>query len=509
MDRRTFLKLLAATPLLAACGGAAPAPASGSAAAKSTGGTLTVAQTGDPGFTAINSVGIDTYNVSQHIFDSLFRFDANAQPAPGLAESWSTSADGLTWTFKLRKGVKFHNGEDFTSEAIKYSIAKLQDDKSTRRVYLTAIKEVRTPDDLTAEIVTARPAPSLPIYIAQIIDIYPPKYMAQVGDEEFNKKPIGTGLYKFVDWQRDQQIALEANKSYFGGPPAYDKLVFRFIPEPSTRVAELLAGNVQVINFPPIQQLDQIASSGQATAPNSKGTQIYHVILRTDRKPFDDKRVRQALNYAVDVDAIVKQLYAGRATRLAGPIPPHAVGYDPDLKPYTFDIAKAKQLLADAGYANGLSFKLDIGVPSQAEGKQLADALGGFWKQAGINADLTAMDYATFVTNQNAKKMNDAGLTVWSGPTFDADVILGPRIFSKAPASYYNNPQMDQLINDGGGTLDKAKRLDAYKKAGQLFQDDAGWVFLFVPFYNFGVSNKVSWPPRADGNLYMNDARPK
>ncbi|HEX6512248.1 MAG TPA: ABC transporter substrate-binding protein [Chloroflexota bacterium] len=508
MTRREFLKVSAIGLVLASCGGTLPAPAGGSVAA-TTGGTLTVAQTGDPGFMAINSVGIDTYNVSQHIFDSLFRYDASAQLVPGLAESWSTSDDGLTWTFKLRKGVKFHNGEDFTSEAIKYSIAKLQDEKSTRRVYLTAVKEVRTPDDLTAQIVTTKPAPSLPIYIAQIVDIYPPKYMAQVGDDEFNKKPVGTGLYKFVDWQRDQQVTLEANKSYFGGAPAYDRLVFRIVPEPSTRVAELLAGNVQVINFPPVQQLDQIASSGSAAAPSSKGTQIYHVILRTDRKPFDDKRVRQALNYAVDVEAIMKQLYAGRATRLAGPIPPHAFGYDPDLKPYAFDIAKAKQLLADAGYSGGLSFKMDLGIPSQAEGKQLADALSGFWKQAGINAELAPMDYATFVQNQSAKKLDDAGLTVWSGPTFDADVILGPRIFSKAPASYYNNPQMDQLINDGGGTLDKNKRLDTYKKAGQLFQDDAGWVFLFVPFYNFGVSNKVSWTPRADGNLYMNDARPK
>jgi len=245
---------------------AAPATATPATAKPAGDGTLTVAQTGDPGFLAINSVGIDTYNVSQHIFDSLFRFDANAQPVPGLAESWSTSADGLTWSFKLRRGVKFHNGEDFTSEPVKYSIAKRQEDKSPRRVFLTAVKEVRTPDELTAEIVTTRPAPSLPIYIAQIIDIYPPKYMAQAGDDEFNKKPVGTGLYKFVDWQRDQQVTLEASKSYFGGAPAYDKLVMRFIPEPSTRVAELLAGNVQVINFPPIQQLDQIASSGQASA---------------------------------------------------------------------------------------------------------------------------------------------------------------------------------------------------------------------------------------------------
>src|SRR5262245_44962279 len=126
-----------------------PAPA-----AARTGGTLTVAQAGDPAMLAINAAGIDTYNVTHHIFDSLFRFDGNARPVPGLAESWSTSPDGLVWTFKLRRGVKFHNGEDFTSEAIRYSIEKLKDPQASRRVFLTAVTEVRTPDDYTVELVT-------------------------------------------------------------------------------------------------------------------------------------------------------------------------------------------------------------------------------------------------------------------------------------------------------------------------------------------------------------------
>jgi peptide/nickel transport system substrate-binding protein len=488
---------------------AAPVSPAAQAAAARTGGTLTVAQPSDPAMLAINAAGIETYNVTHHIFDSLFRFDGNAKPVPGLAESWSTSPDGLVWTFKLRRGVKFHNGEDFTSEAIRYSIEKLKDPQASRRVFLTAVTEVRTPDDYTVEIVTNRPAPSLPIYIAQIVDIYPPKYMEQVGNEEFNRRPVGTGPYKFGEWVRDQRVVLEANESYWGGRPAYDRLVFRFIPEPSTRVAELLAGNVDVISYPPIQQISQIESSGTATAPSSKGTQIYHVLLRTDRKPLDDKRVRQALNYAVDVEAIIRQLYAGRGTRIAGPIPQHAVGYDPDLKPYAFDPDRAKQLLAEAGYASGLSFKLDIGTPSQAEGKQLGEAIAGFWRRVGVEAEPVPMEYATYVQTQNNKQLDDAALTVWSGPTFDADVIYGPRIFSRVPASYYSNPELDQLITDAGGTLDEAKRKELYKQANQLFADEAGWVFLFVPFYNFGVANKVNWTPRADGNLYMIDARPK
>src|SRR5262249_49935978 len=178
---------------------AAPAPA-----AARTGGTLTLAQPSDPPMLAINAPGIETYNVTHHIFDSLFPFDRNAQPVPGLPESPSTSPDGLVWTFKLRRGVKFHNGEDFTPEAIRYSIEKLKDPQASRRVFLTAVTEVRTPDDYTVEIVTNRPAPSLPIYIAQIIDIYPPKYMEQVGNEEFNRRPVGTGPYNIAEWRADQ-----------------------------------------------------------------------------------------------------------------------------------------------------------------------------------------------------------------------------------------------------------------------------------------------------------------
>src|SRR5262249_4028558 len=155
------------------------------------------------------------------------------------------------------------------------------------------------------------------------------------------------------------------------------------------------------------------------------------------------------------------------------------------------------------------SIKLDIGLPSQAEGRQLAEAIAGFWRRVGVEAELVPLEFAAFVQQQNNKQLDDAGLTAWSGPTFDADVIYGPRIFSRAPASYYNSPELDQLIADGGATLDTARRREIYKQANQLFQDDAGWVFLFVPFYNFGVSNKVDWTPRADGNLYMIDAKPK
>src|SRR5579872_1976741 len=231
-------------PPNAAAGAPAPtaAPTPAAAAAKS-GGTLTIAQVNDPGYLVLNAIGTDTYNATHHIFDSLLRYDENGKFVPGLAESWSTSADGLTWTFKLRQGVKFHNGEDFTADAIRFSLQKLQDPQVTRRIFLNSIKDIQTPDDFTVQLVTAQPTPTLPLYLAYVFDAYPPKTYDQMGADAFAKAPVGTGAYKFVDWQRDQSLTLQANDTFWGGRPTFDKLVMRFIPEPSTRVAELLAGD--------------------------------------------------------------------------------------------------------------------------------------------------------------------------------------------------------------------------------------------------------------------------
>jgi len=263
---------------------------------------------------------------------------------------------------------------------------------------------------------------------------------------------------------------------------------------------------VDIINLVPIQQIPQIESSGLATVPSSKGTSQVFVNLRTDMPPLDDTRVRQAMNYAVDVDSIIKDLYAGRATRLASAVGPQAFGFDASIQPYTYDVDKAKQLLADAGLSSGVSIKFDT---AGSETKQLAESLVGYWQKAGINAEIANMDAAAYVQNVQSRKLDNAGLDMWSGPTFDADAVLAPRIFSKAPSSYFNNPQMDQLILQAGSTLDDAKRTNLYQQALRLFHDEAGWVFLFVPYYSFGVSNKVSWTPYTDGSMIMLNAAPK
>jgi peptide/nickel transport system substrate-binding protein len=169
-------------------------------------------------------------------------------------------------------------------------------------------------------------------------------------------------------------------------------------------------------------------------------------------------------------------------------------------------VDKAKQLLADTGHNSGMSIKFDT---AGSDSKQLAETLVGYWQKVGINAEIVNMEAAAYVQTAQSKKLDNAGLDNWAGPTFDADAVLAPRIFSKAPTSYFSNPQMDQLILQAGSTLDEGKRKDLYKQALQLFHDEAGWVFLFVPFYNFGVSNKLTWTPFTDGSMIMLDAVPK
>jgi peptide/nickel transport system substrate-binding protein len=460
----------------------------------------------DPAITNARASSI----IVENMFDSLLWRDPKTNALiPHLAESYKVSDDGLIWTVKLRKDVKFWNGDPLTSADVKFSIGRIQDPamKSQYRPHLVDIKQVNTPDPYTVEIVMAKPNPILPAYFVQTIKIVPMKYIQQVGNDQFARKPVGSGPFKFVEWVKDDHLTLAANKDFFLGAPKIETLVFRPIPEASTRLAELLSGNVDVITNVPPQMIAQI-NANPATATGSVGTsrQVF-VTLRTEVKPLDDVRVRQAINYAVDIDAIIKNVLGGNGTRVAAAVPFHTFGVDPTLKPYPYDPQKAKALLTEAGYGNGFTIDLDSPSGRYLKDKEVAQAIAGYLAKVGIKVNVIVKEWGLYSDQVDKRLASPMFLIGWGGGgTFEADTTLNTQLRSTDYHSFYYNKELDKLLDIARTTFNTQKRLDAYKQAQAIIYRDAPWLFLWVETATWGMNKRVDWKPRPDEAIWGFDA---
>ena len=507
---RTLGLVLVGAFLVSAC---VPADLAVAAAPQASLGKVVLAtgvdtNTMDPAVTNARASSI----IVENMFDSLLWRDPKTNALiPHLAESYKVSDDGLLWTLKLRQDVKFWNGDPFTSADVKFSIVRIQDPnlKSQYRPHIADIKQINTPDPYTVELVMAKPNPILPAYFVQTIKIVPMKYTQQVGNDQFARKPMGSGPFKFVEWVKDDHLTLAANKDYFLGPPKIDTLIFRPIPEASTRLAELLSGTVDVITNVPPQMIAQINTSpNTATASVGTSRQIY-VGLRTEVKPLDDVRVRQAINYAVDIDAIIKNVLGGNATRVPAAVPFHTFGHDPTLKPYPYDPQKAKTLLTEAGYPNGFTIDFDSPNGRYLKDKEVAQVIAGYLAKVGIKANVNVKEWGLYSTQVDKRIASPMFLLGWGGGgTFEADTTLNTQLRSTDYHSFYYNTELDKFLDIARTTFDTKKRLEAYKQAQAIIYRDAPWLFLWVETATWGMNKRIDWKPRPDEALWGFDAAP-
>src|SRR5690242_3958973 len=286
-----------------------------------------------------------------HIYDALVAYEGPSMKLTGkLAESWRL-VDDSTWEFKLRQGVRFHNGDPFTADDVAYSFGLYRDEKAARRINLESVTGWEVVDPYTIRLRTAGPSPGLLANLASLT-IMPQAAREKAGADAFGEHPIGTGPYRFVEFVRGQRLVLEANPDYWRGKPTPPRLVMRPITDPATRAAELEAGSAQIVASPALAQLKELQGGGAEVLP-LKGGRLIMLPFNTTTAPFDDVRVRQAANYAVDRQAILTSIMEGYGELLHGPFASAWQGYDPTLQPYAYDPAKARQLLAEAGYPNG------------------------------------------------------------------------------------------------------------------------------------------------------------
>lgn len=452
----------------------------------------------DPGFLTENAQVVD------NIFDTLVKRDENEQLIPGLATSWS-QVDENTWEFKLRENVKFTNGEDFNADAVKYSIDRVlnPDNNAPTSGYISTIQEVQAVDKYTVHVITKNPDPLIPTRFNRYpTEIVPPLYVEEVGQEQFAQKPIGTGPYKFVEWNKGSSVVLEANADYWNGEPEVKKITFRSIPEASTRVSALLNGEVDLITAVSPEDREKIEGSSNArlSSVERAGNTVY-VGFKTDVEPFNNVKVRQALNYAIDTKSIVDNVLRGAAVQTESLIGPKDFGYAGESETYGYDPEKAKQLLTEAGYPDGFSATLDT-VNWYIKNTDVAQVIAEQLKAVGVDIKVNNVESSVYRTLVPSGEQNSMYVLGWSSTnTLDADAAIYAILHSGESYSTYSNPEVDAKLEEARGTTDEDRRTTLYKEIQDIVLEDAPRIFLYQENQYYGVSKKLDWEGRIDGSI--------
>ena len=464
------------------------------------GGTLIFGRGGD-------SVGLDpaheedgeSFKVCENIYDRLVQYkDESTEIEPALAESWESSEDGLTWRFNLRKGVKFHDGTPFNAEAVLFSLNRQHDSNHpfhnvggsyTYWSYTglaEIVEKIIAPDAYTVQITLKRPyAPFIYTIAMTPFSIVSPTAL-QKWKADFRNHPVGTGPFKFVRWDREDKVVLEANKDYWEGRPPLDRIILRSIPDNSVRLIELQNGSIHAMEFPNPDDLPQIRADDQLRIIEQPGMNVGYLAMNLDKKPFDNLKVRLAVNHAINKHQIITQLYQGMGIPAKNPIPPTMWSYDDSIEEYTYDPAKAKALLTEAGYPDGFEttlWALPVPRPYIPDGSALAAAIQSDLRRVGIKAKIVTFDWGTYL-EKTKNGEHDTAMLGWSADLGDPDnffYYLLSKEAAKKPAgniAFYRSDEMQEVLVEAQSTTNQAKRIELYKRAQGLFHRDSPWVPL-------------------------------
>ncbi|MDI3269795.1 MAG: ABC transporter substrate-binding protein [Bacillota bacterium] len=445
--------------------------------------------------------------VTMNLFDTLVHVDPAAKEIrAGLAESWEISPDGLTYTFHLREGAKFHNGREIHAQDIAYTFQRLVDPKSAspfanrlegvvgygafRQGEAAGLAGVETPDDYTVVLRLEKPKPGLLYDLGNpATGIVPREEVERLGDD-FGQQPVGSGPFQFVSWKKDDQIVLKAFPDYWGGRPYLDQVVFRIMKEEATRDAEFQAGNLDVMVIGEAQykrySQDPTCKPNMIEVPELF-TRALH--LNTTKPPLDNVKVRQAINYAVDKPLVIEKVLSNKAYVAVGPIPSSSPAFNPDLKGYGYDPEKARQLLKEAGLEDGF----DLEVIAYNYWASSVEGLMGYLQEVGIRVKLVQMD-STTVFDRTASGDFQAAFNSYGGnldPVMTMYRIFHSSNFGRAGnTTHYHNPQVDALLEEALYEMDEARRIQLVQEAEKIVVEEAPWFFFN---YNKAVMMHQPW----------------
>jgi peptide/nickel transport system substrate-binding protein len=462
------------------------------------GGQIVVGLEAEP--TSLDAHQISDYNSSRaamEIYDQLVHFkDESTEIEPDLAEKWDVSDDGLVYTFYLKKDINFHDGTPFNADAVKFSVDRQIDPKHPYHdtgQYAYAdftfgmVSKVEVIDENTVKFtLKERFAPFLSNMAMHAASIVSPEAVKKYG-ADFTKHPVGTGPFKFVSWNPGVEIVLGKNDKYFKEVPKVDKLIFKPITDAQTRLAELESGNIDmIVNVPP-DDLSRLRDDKGYQVIEQAGMHVWWTAFNTQKAPFNNVKVRQAANYAINKESIVKDILQGTGELANSPLPSTVWGHNASLKNYEYNPEKAKKLLEEAGYKNGL--KVTYWVPESGSGMQqpqaMAAAIQSDLAKVGIEVKIQTIEWGAYldkVFTTADKNDMDMHQMSWIGDNGDPDnflyILLSGEQWPTAGFNdaYYKNEQVDKLLSDARVIEDKGERTKMYEEAQKLIMEDAPWV---------------------------------
>ena len=455
-----------------------------------------------------NDTQVTSQSLFHNVFDPLVRVDWNnpTKPLPALAISWEYVSD-TTVVFHLRQGVKWHDGRDFTSEDVKFTFDRVLDKDNPTKISVwiaPIVKRVDIIDRYTIKLETYRPYAPL-FGRLEVLKIIPKQTFLEMGPEAFGQKPVGTGAYVFDEWKKGEYIRLVANESWWGWTHREkrpDVVIRKSIPEEFTRYAMLETGEADIVGMIPPERIPTIEASGRlriATTPSTRG---FFVGMNTWKPPFDDVRVRQAMNYAIDKQLIVDTILLGQATVHPGVCSLSDAGYCPVCMMYEYNPDKARQLLAEAGYPNGFEVTLWSPRGKYIKDLETAEAIAGQLEEIGVKVNVYAPAWPEYWDNFLAGNMEMYFLS-YGGSFPDCDDRIGGHLDGARRGIYYNSPYSDALIKLEQETLDPEKRALIWGALGQYFVQQAPWIFLWDLNLIYGLSDKIkAWEPVPVEHIY-------
>ena len=496
------------------------------------GGTLVYGRGADSvSLDPINVTDGESIRVTHNIYETLLEYDHNLELQPKLATDYNSSEDGLTWTFQLREGVKFHDGTDFNADAVVFNFERWMDPENPYHEgdfpyypFLYGgfkgdenhlIESVTATGEHELEIVLKRKtAPFLSYLAISMFGIASPAAIEQYG-AGIGENPVGTGPFKFDEWNRNNTITLSKNEEYWmDGKPYLDQVIYQVIPENSARLNALQTGEIDIV--------DGMNASDTTIVEDTEGIELLkrpsfnigYMAFNMEKEPFDDPLVRQAINMAIDKEEIVEAFYNGLADPATSPLPPSLWSHDESLEKYDYNVEEAKKLLAEAGYEDGFTTELHTMSnprPYLPEPMKIAEAIQSDLAEIGITADIVSSEWATYLEDTKNGKHSMA-MYGWTGVMADPDNFLYPNLSktnAEVPAqniAFYKSDEFTSLITEARETIDQDKRTELYQQAQQLFQEDSPWVMLAYTTPPLAQSDYVGdYNPHPMSNDLMTD----
>ena len=438
---------------------------------------------------------VNDFRILMNVYDGLVRYKSGTlEVEPALATSWTISADGTEYTFKLRRGVKFHDGSDFDAADVEFNFDRMLDENHPYHhtgpfplsFFFSAIEDVEAVDASTVRFKLNAPYAPFLSNLAYPTGLIVSPESVQEHDKEFGRNPSGTGPFKFAEWESNAKVVVTRNADYWDGAPSLEAVVFRPITDGNTRVAEMLSGGLDVMVEIPPDSVAQFNGNGFNLLEQA-GPHLWFLILNAKEGPFADKRVRQAINYAIDKKTLVEQVLQGTAEVASGPTPPaFSWAYNESLQPYPYDPEKAKQLLQAAGHENAsLTFYVTEGGSGMLDPVPMGTAIQADLAKIGVDVKIETYEWNTFLGKVNPGLEGKADMAEMAWMTNDPDTL--PYLALRTDAwpdkggfnsGYYSNPEVDKLLEAARQSTDQAERAKLYQQMQEIVYEDAPWAFI-------------------------------